>query len=38
MSIDLGAIIHEMITGLPPFYCEDQNEMFEEIKNKEFKM
>lgn len=34
----LGALIHEMVTGMPPFYCEDQNEMFEDIKFKQFKM
>ena len=34
----LGAIIHEMVTGSPPFYSEDQNDMFDQIKNKPFKM
>ncbi len=27
-----------MVTGMPPFYCDNQNEMLEEIKNKPFKM
>lgn len=27
-----------MVTGHPPFDCEDQNEMFEQIKTKPFKM
>lgn len=34
----LGALIHEMVTGMPPFYNEDQEQMFEDIKNKPFKM
>jgi len=36
--LDAGAIIHEMVTGSPPFYSEDQNDMFDQIKNKPFKM
>lgn len=25
----LGAVLFEMVTGLPPFYSTDQNEMFQ---------
>lgn len=28
----LGCIIYEMTVGLPPFYCNDRNELFERIK------
>ena len=28
----LGNIIFEMVTGLPPFYTQDRNELFEKIK------
>jgi len=31
----LGAVLFEMITGLPPFYSTDQNEMFISVLNKE---
>lgn len=24
-----GALLHEMLTGLPPFYCEDSNKIYE---------
>ena len=28
-----GAIIYEMLTGLPPFYSEDKKKMFQKIIN-----
>jgi serine/threonine protein kinase len=30
----LGAILHEMIYGYPPFYTTNTNQMFKEIVNK----
>lgn len=38
MSVDyysLGAILFEMLTGLPPFYNTDRNEMYVNIVEKE---
>lgn len=29
----LGSIIFEMITGLPPFYSKNRNELFDKIKH-----
>jgi len=29
----LGALIYEMVTGTPPYYSEDKDELFENIKN-----
>jgi serine/threonine protein kinase len=31
----LGAVLFEMVTGLPPFYSTDQNEMFQNCLSKE---
>ena len=34
----LGSLLHEMVTGFPPFYSENLNELYESIKFEEFKV
>ena len=31
----LGSIIYEMCTGIPPFYCKDRKQLFDNIKTKD---
>jgi len=34
----LGILVYEMITGIPPFYCNDKNKMMKNILNKPLKL
>ena len=34
----LGSLLHEMVTGYPPFYSENLSELYESIKFEEFKV
>ena len=32
----LGSLLHEMLTGFPPFFSENLNELYESIKFQDF--
>ena len=31
----LGSLLYELLYGMPPFYCNNRNELFERIKSKQ---
>ena len=33
----IGVLLYEMLTGLPPFYCKEPNDMYDKILNEKVK-